>query len=259
MSTIPPCMWGSRLAVPLGGVEGGISSIDDVRSLVVAVHTQLEVEYPRDDYFLNLLGTGRLTGRLPMGLAHLKGVVVVILGAYKIRQPHVDALEVVRRSGGGVLSTLAAATREIGSLRVRDCVDVLVSEVRGGPWCWTTDGSTCLNEEELDQEHRAWVHLGAAPRDVRLEHMLKMLEHMLKRIVDIEEKHGGADPAKWRWGTGTPCVDVFAADDAKRAYEDLKAKYEYIKTKAGSCHSAVASDDPPPRGASRDRSRSAGR
>ena len=27
-----------------------------------------------------------------------------------------------------------------------------------------------------------------------------------------------------RWGEGTPCKDVFEADDAKRKHEDLRAK-----------------------------------
>ena len=81
MSTIQPCMWGARLAVPLAGA-GWTASIDDVRSLVLAVHMRINVDHPRDDYFLNLLGTGLLAGRLPKRLAHRKGRVV-ILGSYK--------------------------------------------------------------------------------------------------------------------------------------------------------------------------------
>ena len=41
---------------------------------------------------------------------------------------------------------------------------------------------------------------------------------------EMAEKHGDVEPAKWKWGAGTPCADVFEADDAKRKYEDLTAK-----------------------------------
>ena len=215
-------MWGARLAVPLAG-SGWAATIDDVRALVLAAHMRLNVDHPRDDYFLNLLGTGLLTGRLPKRLGHLKGRVV-ILGSYKIRQPHVEALEDIEKNGEGVLKALAAAACEIEQRGVRDCVDVLVPEVRGGPWCWRGCGST--GQEDLDalvQEHRAWVHLGASPRDANQD-SADTLTYTLKCIAELEEKHGGADPASWRWGDGTPCADVFAADDAKRKHESLKAK-----------------------------------
>ena len=99
------------MAVPLAGA-GWTASIDDVRSLVLAVHMRINVDHPRDDYFLNLLGTGLLAGRLPKRLAHLKGRVV-ILGSYKIRQPHVEALDDIEKNGEGVLRALAAAACEI--------------------------------------------------------------------------------------------------------------------------------------------------
>ena len=65
------------MAVPLAGA-GWTASIDDVRSLVLAIHMRINVDHPRDDYFLNLLGTGLLAGRLPKRLAHLKGRVVIL-------------------------------------------------------------------------------------------------------------------------------------------------------------------------------------
>ena len=82
MATNQPCMWGSRLAVPLGW---GGATIDDVRALVNAIHERMDVEFPMDDFFLNVLGIGRLAGRLPKHLGHLGGRHgrVLILGSYK--------------------------------------------------------------------------------------------------------------------------------------------------------------------------------
>ena len=209
-----PCMWGSRLAVPICG--GGV---DDVRALVDAMHKRLGVLFPMDDFFLNVLGAGWLAGRLPRHLFHLGGrgrhARVVILGSYKIRQPHIDALEDLKANGeSNSLKYLASLTREIDQQKVRDCVDVLAPEVRGGTWCWR--GGSEDNYEALMQEHRAWAHLGATPRDLNDD-----LADARRALTNLEEKHGGADPKKWRWGEGTPCTDVFAADEAKRKHEDL--------------------------------------
>ena len=67
------------------------------------------------------------------------------------------------------------------------------------------------------QEHRAWAHLGATPRD--LSHDLADA----RRPIDLlEQKHGGADPTRWRWGEGMPCADVFAADEAKRKRDQME-------------------------------------
>ena len=192
-------MWGARLAVPLEGTDWS-ASFDDVRSLVDAIHKAVDASHPQHDYFLNLLGTGVLAGPHPRRLAHLKGRVV-ILGSYKIRQPHVDALEYIKTNGEGVLKALAAAAREIERHKVRNCVDVLAPEVRGGPWCWSD--ARPEDEEVLAQEHRAWVHIGATPRDVNQDRADK-LAYSLKRLADLEAKHGGTDPASWRWGEGTP-------------------------------------------------------
>ena len=233
------------MAVPLAGA-GWTASIDDVRSLVLAIHMRINVDHPRDDYFLNLLGTGLLAGRRLKRLAHLKGRVV-ILGSYKIRQPHVEKREDIEKNGEGVLKALAAAAGEIEQRGVRNCVDVLVPEVRGGPWCWRGCGATCPEDQDaLAQEHRAWVHLGATPRDVNQDRA-DTLTYSLKRSAHLEAKHGGADPASWRWGEGTPCADVFAADEAKREYEGLKAKVAALQQ---------LSDAASGSGATRERSRS---
>ena len=129
-------MWGARIAVPLGW---GGATVDVVCALVNAVQELMDVEFPMGDPFLNGLGIGRLAGRLPKHLGHLGGRHgrVLILGSYKIRQPHVDALEDIERNGeGDIVKALAKMTREIGQQAVRDCVDALSAEVRGGTWCW---------------------------------------------------------------------------------------------------------------------------
>ena len=90
---------------------------------------------PWYDFFLNVLGTGRLVGCLPKHLGHLGGRRgrVLILGSYKFRQQLVDALEDIERNGeSDVLKALAKMTGEIGRQAVRDCVDALTPEVRGG-------------------------------------------------------------------------------------------------------------------------------
>lgn len=92
------------------------------------------------------------------------------------------------------------------------------------PWRWRGCGATCQEDlDALPQEHRARVHLGATPRDVN-QGRADTLTYTPKRIAELGEKHGGADHASWRWGDGTPCSDPFAADDARRKYESLKAK-----------------------------------
>ena len=226
-----PCMWGARLAVPICG--GGV---DNVRALVDAVHERIGVQFPTDDFFLNVPGTARLAGRLPQHLNHLGGKHgrVVILGSYKIRQPHLDALEDIKANGESEsLKYMASLTREIDQRPVHDCVDVLAPEVRGGAWCWR--GGSADNYEALMQEHRAWAHLGATPRDISGD-----LADARKALADLEEKHGGSDPTKWPWGEGTPCVDVFAADEAKRAHEDLTAKAAALQQLCGGAAGSAA-------------------
>ena len=93
---------------------------------------------------------------------------------------------------------------------------------------------------------RDWVHFGASPRDANQD-SADTLTYTLKCIAELEEKHGGADPASWRWGDGTPCADVFAADDAKRKHDSLKAKAATLQQ---------VPDGADGSGATRDRSRS---
>ena len=76
--------------------------MDQVRAFVDAVHLRLDVKFPQDDYFLNLLGTGRPSGRLPKRLEHLSGRRLVVLGSYKFRGPHDKApAESATPSAGG--------------------------------------------------------------------------------------------------------------------------------------------------------------
>ena len=215
MAWTAPCKWGDRMAIPLEG-EGWTASMDDARALVDAVHQRLQVTHPMDDYFLNLLGTARLAGRVAADLSHMRGRVVV-LGAYKIRQPHVAALHHVASSGNGTLARLAQGTCELGKARLCDTRDALTPEVRGGPWCWGSEGAG--HWEALAQEHRAWEHFGATPRNLCEE-----TAEARQTLAAMEARHGGCDPTAWKWGPGTPCVDVHAADEAMGKYRSLRAK-----------------------------------
>ena len=130
-----PCMWGSRLAVPICG--GGV---DNVRALVDAVHERIGVQFPMDDFFLNVLGTGRLAGRLPRHLSHLGGRHgrVVILGSYKIRQPHIDALEDKAKPVSHAISTsssiISKKSATMWTFLVRRCVEAPGAGGGGVPW-----------------------------------------------------------------------------------------------------------------------------
>ena len=230
---IPACTWGCRLAVPLEG-EGWVASMDDVRVLVDMVHHRLNVEHPMDDYFLNLLGTARLTGRVAADLKHMQGDIVV-LGAYKIRQPHHEALQAIARESEGdcrpPLKLLAQLARELGKPRLRNCRDALTPSVRGGTWCWSNAGAG--GREAVAQEERAWEHFGATTRDHSEE-----LTAACEQLARMEDLHGGDDPLKWKWGAGTPCADVHEADTAKWEYEDLEAKIAALVPSTSSVSSA---------------------
>ena len=131
------------MAVPLEG-EGWAASMDDVRVLVDMVHQRLDAGHPMDGYFLNLLGTACLTGRVAASLKHMKGGIVV-LGAYKIRQSHHEAMQAIARESEGIcrplLKHLAQLARELGKARLRNCRDALTPSVRGGTWCWSSAGA----------------------------------------------------------------------------------------------------------------------
>ena len=225
-----PCTWGMRFAVPLEGPNGEWhATMDDVRALVDYVHAVLDVKFPADEYYMSLLGKGKLTGKLPKAWAK-NGLLgpVVILGCAKIRQPHIDALwkTVGPQSENPTVKKLAYMTTEIGREHtVGDCTDVLTEEIRGGTFYWFSNDFTGTQREHYDtlvQEHRAWAHLGAARYDPSTE-----ISNAEKDIREMEEKHGAADPSEWNWGAY--CADVFEADEAKRKYEDLSAKVAALK------------------------------
>jgi len=193
-----PCSFGMRLAVPLADV-----SVDDVRALVDDVHAYVGAEAPQDDFFLNLLGT-----------AFRRGRKVVVLGAYKIRSVHADALQNARPG----LQQLAMSVEELPPRAgLKQCVDLTTEEVRGGVWHWSDRSENVSQWEAMAQENRTWEHLGAAPRDISDD-----LARLASAVQELENTHGGADPVAWRWGPGTGLADVFEADDATRKHRDLK-------------------------------------
>lgn len=223
-NAIGPCMWGSRFAIPLQGCQGhgsGRASLDDARELVDDIHHFMDVYLPGDDYFMHFLGTGLLAGRLSKEWRSqgLDGPVVIV-GAYKIRQPHIEALTRVSTEGSSpIVRRLARLTVELdSSRRVKECTDALEASVRGGAWNWL--GTPDM--EALRQEHRAWISVGASPRALEYN-ICRRVAKATSAKGELEEKHGSSDPAQWRWGDGTACADVFAADAAKREHEALVA------------------------------------
>ena len=219
--------WGCRLAVPLKG-DGWTATIDDVRALVANLHRRIDVGEPPDAYVIHLLGTGTLQGRLPRCMSHLRGTQVVVLAAYKLRQAHSDALLDTHRGESGIQSTLARFAVELEpNHKMKDFVGVLPSEIRGGQFCWSEEG--CEDCTMLAQEFRAWVYIGAKPHDIEDQKHTAALEETMKQIAELETLHGSSDPMKWLWGSGTPCADVFEADDAKCKYERLQLKVSALE------------------------------
>ena len=92
----------------------------------------------------------------------------------------------------------------------------MTPEVRGGPWCW---GEGAGHWEALAQEQKAWEYFGATPRNLCEE-----TAEARQTLAAMEARHGGCDPTAWKWGPGTPCVDVHAADEAMGMYRSLRAK-----------------------------------
>ena len=76
---------------------------------------------------------------------------------------------------------------------------------------------------------RAWVYIGAKPHDIEEQKHTAALEETMKQIAELETLHGSSDPMKWLWGSGTPCADVFEADDAKCKYERLQLKVSALE------------------------------
>jgi len=81
--------------------------------------------------------------------------------------------------------------------------------------------------DALLQEHRAWAHLGATPRDLGHD-----VAAATAALTELEEKHGGPDPKRWRWGPGLPLADVFAADEAAREHTELSDRAEALRSLA---------------------------
>jgi len=211
--------------------------MDDARELVDDIHHLMDVQVPGDDYYMHLLGTGLLAGRLSKEWRSpgLDGPVV-IAGAYKIRQPHLEALtHASTESASPIVRRLARLTVEIEcSRRVKECTDALEASVRGGAWNWLGTPDV----EAMRQEHQAWISLGGSPR--ALEHNLcRRIAKATLAKSELEEKHGSSDPAQWRWGDGTACADAFAADAAKREHEALM---ENIATLQKLCDDITAAE-----------------
>ena len=108
---------------------------------------------------------------------------------------------------------------ELQKRRVRDATCVLSTDVRGGSWYWSGAQSAVSQYEADVQEQLAWEHIGATPRDFGAS-----ITAAKESLTELEEKHGGPDPKIWKWGVGTPCADVSAADDALRRHRDIAEK-----------------------------------
>ena len=68
--------------------------MDDVRAMVQHVHKELKVQFPADDYFMNLLGVGKLAGKVPKALVE-KG-----LAGRRTLMPCVMVLRPIMQSSG---------------------------------------------------------------------------------------------------------------------------------------------------------------
>jgi len=209
--------------------------MDEVRALVDAVHEKLNVQSPMDEWFLNLLGTGKLSGRLPRYMRHVRHVRLVILGAYKIRQPHRDALAYLAANGSEMTKRLAVVATDIDDRSIDADVDVLAPEIRGGTWFWRNSAMLTCPEARM-QEHRAWAHLGATPRDLSGD-----LCKAERALAHLEEKHGCAEPLQWRWGEGHACSNVFEVDVAMREHAHLLSEIHALRR----CTAAEAAVAPP--------------
>ena len=197
-------LFGQRLAIPL--LPG--TSVDDARMLVDGIHERVNAEDPTDDFFLNLLGTTRLR-------THTN----VVVGAYKIREPHHDAIRHLAAHGEPNVRLLASRIQNLTPKRALKGVDVTANAVRGGPWFWSEREEDVYRWQAQAQENRAWQHIGAAFRSCA-----DQIAQITQKLQDLELKHGGDDPRMWRWGAGTSLADVYAADKAKYQHIALKAE-----------------------------------
>ena len=197
--------FGQRLAIPL--LPG--TSADDARMLIDGIHERVNAEDPTDDFWLNLVGTAKLQNHTNL-----------VLGAYKIRSPHHDAIRHLAAHGEPNVRLLASRIQELTPKRaLKDCVDVTANAVRGGPWFWSAREEDVYKWQALAQENRAWQHIGAAFRSCD-----DQIARVTQKLQDLETKHGGDDPRMWRWGPDTSLADVYAADKAKYQHMALKAE-----------------------------------
>ena len=197
-------IFGQRLAIPL--LPG--TSVDDARMLIDGIHERVNAEDPTDDFWLNLLGTARLQNHTN-----------VVLGAYKIREPHHDAIRHLAAHGEPNVRLLASRIQNLTPKRALKGVDVTANAVRGGPWFWSEREEDVYKWQAQVQENRAWQHIGAAFRSCD-----DQIARVTQKLRDLETVHGGNDPRLWRWGSDTSLADVYAADRAKYQYMALKAE-----------------------------------
>ena len=129
-----------------------------------------------------------------------------MLSAYKIRQPHMDALSEIRK-GQGPLAEAAALATELEGTRALTPIRVVSNA--------SCSESNCY--EMLVQDNAAWERLGAAPKNLR-----DAAAQIRQELDDMEAQYGGPEPTKWPFGPDAPLKDVSEADEALRHHHDLK-------------------------------------
>ena len=225
-----PCNWGCRL--PLHDD----ATADDALGLVDEVHGILDAASPDHDYHLHLLGIGELTGRLPRRLAGLGPLIIVT--AYKLRQPHIDALLQIAGDAEQppAMRRLAVRAVELDRRPVRCSCDARSTTARGGGWMHHLS-----SRDAIDQEDAAWAAVGASVVEARAAGRRRRLAAATAALAALVAKHGPGSPRSWSWGEGTSLPDVFAADEAVREY---RAHKETAATMADAL--AAISDEPSP-------------
>ena len=143
-----------------------------------------------------------------------------MLGAYKIRSPHRDAISHLTAHGEPNVRLLASRVKELTPKQaLRNCVDLTANAVRGGTWFWSAREEDVYRWQALAQENRAWQHIGAVFRSYD-----DQIARVTKTLQDLEIKHGGCDPRMWQWGPEKSLADVFEADKAVYQHMALKAE-----------------------------------
>lgn len=208
------CNWGMRIAIPLD------NNIEMIKKYIDKAHSIMDVDHPAADYFLSLLGSGMLKGKIPRYLERIREQRVLVFGAYKIRGSHDNAFRTLWNDSNEDIKKVARSMVHLERHQFKNCVDVLNPEVRGGKWYW--DGGDYAFS--LDQEQKAWEHLGLPADDpvVKRNMLLERIESARKKLFEMEENYGDSDPIKWKWGEGTKLSDVFQADDEKKNYDSIR-------------------------------------